>query len=136
MLFYLSFISIFAMAVLVCAFRKDFGEPAKRAFRGLLFLSLGISSGMPVIHLALFPDSINGYIANPKLINWVLGGLCYIGGCLIYINRFPEKKWPGKFCIWGSSHQIWHFMVFSGIVFHFFASLDSYYDRVANLNSC
>jgi adiponectin receptor len=97
---YLSLISIFGLAVLFCSLRKDFGEPAKRGFRGFLFLSLGISSGLPIIHLAFFPWTIHGNIANPTLINWVLGGLCYIGGCIIYINRFPEKNWPGKFCIW------------------------------------
>lgn len=136
MIFYLSFISIFALTVLVFSFKKDFGEPSKRKLRGFLFLTLGLSTAIPMAHLGLFSWTIKSNIVSPTLINWILGGASYVGGCLIYINRFPEKYWPGRFCIWGSSHQIWHFMVFAGIVFHFFGSLDSYYDRMTNVVSC
>jgi adiponectin receptor len=104
-------------------------KPENRKFRGILFLIFGASAGLPVIHLVFFKSTIHGVLPNPTLINWVLGGLAYAFGVIIYITRYPEKKWPGKFCIWGSSHQIWHFFVLLGIIFHFFASLDSYYDR-------
>ncbi len=97
---YLTFISVLALAVLICSLRKDFGDPEKRGFRGFLFLSLGVSAGLPILHLILFSYTIPGFISHPTLVNWIVGGLFYIGGCLIYINRFPEKIWPGKFCIW------------------------------------
>lgn len=36
-------------------------------------------------------------IDDPQLLLWVLGGATYISGCLIYIFRFPERKYPGRF---------------------------------------
>jgi adiponectin receptor len=133
MIFYLSFTSLFASIVLVFSLREDFASSSKRGIRGFLFLSLGLSAAIPMFHLAFFGKYIHGTIVNPTLINWVFGGFCYIIGCLIYIYRIPEKIWPGKFCIWGSSHQIWHCLVFAGILFHFFGCVDTYNDRLSNM---
>lgn len=33
-------------------------------------------------------------------------------------TRFPEKKWPGKFDVYGTSHQIFHVLVVCGAVVH------------------
>lgn len=32
--------------------------------------------------------------------------VAYVVGLLFYAFHFPECKWPGKFDIWGSSHQV------------------------------
>ena len=98
-LFYLGFITILSVSIFIYSFNPDFGKPHKRRLRGFLFLTLGISAGIPIFHILLFSDSINGSIPNPNLLNWMFGGMCYIGGCLIYVSRLPEKRWPGKFCI-------------------------------------
>ena len=100
MILYLTCISTFALIVLICSFSNKFGESKNRKFRGLLFLTLGVSAGLPILHLALFPHTIIGNISSPTLMNWLLGGFSYILGCSLYINRFPEKFWPGRFCIW------------------------------------
>ncbi len=52
---YLTFISIFASSVFIYSFQKDFNKPQNRKLRGLLFLTLGISAGIPVLHLMFFP---------------------------------------------------------------------------------
>jgi adiponectin receptor len=69
----------------------------------------------------------------PRMLYWYLGGIAYIVGALIYIVRFPEKCRPGKHDIWGSSHQIFHLFVISGVILHYLGSLDAYYYRVENL---
>lgn len=51
---YLSFITIFAASVFFYSFQKNFNKPKNRKFRGTLFLTLGISAGIPVIHLMFF----------------------------------------------------------------------------------
>jgi adiponectin receptor len=71
-------------------------------------------------------------INQPHILYWILGGVAYIGGCLVYISRFPERKFPGIFDYMGSSHNIWHIMVFVGITLHHYASVDTYYDRLNN----
>ncbi len=100
MYFYLTFISTFAVAVFLFSFKPDFETPQKRFLRGFLFLTLGLSAGLPMIHLVLFGKYITGMIPDVTLINWFLGGVSYVAGCLIYVYRIPERKWPGKFCIW------------------------------------
>ena len=45
-------------------------------------------------------------------LDWVLAqGALYILGAGIYAARVPEKWSPGKYDIWGSSHQIFHVLV-------------------------
>ena len=98
-IFYLSFISVFSVSIFLYSFHPEFGKPHKRNLRAGLFLSLGVSAGIPIFHLLLFSDYLEGTIPNPTFINWILGGLSYVFGCFIYASRFPEKHWPGKFCI-------------------------------------
>ncbi len=129
---YLVFISTFAVAVFLYSFNREFTMPHKRRLRGSLFLTLGISAGIPIIHLALFSDTISGFNNFPYLFNWYAGGISYITGALIYILRIPERFRPGKHDIWGSSHQIFHMFVLLGVIFHYFGCLDSYYYRIDN----
>ena len=35
-------------------------------------------------------------------------------GILFYISRYPEKRFPGKCDLFGSSHQIFHIFVLLG----------------------
>jgi len=52
--FYLAFITIFATTVFLYSFEKNFNKPLNRNLRGILFLTLGISAGIPIIHLMFF----------------------------------------------------------------------------------
>ena len=125
--FYLLIISIVGLGIfLYSIISSDFSKPHKRTFRGILFLIFGICTGIPVIHMTFFGNTINGYYPGIKLKHWYLGGISYIIGAIIYILRFPEKKFQGKFDYIGSSHQIFHIFVFLGATFHYFGSLDAY----------
>ena len=75
-----------------------FNAPSKRKLRGTLFLILGISAGTPVIHLLILGNS-QGMVKDGNFNFYLLGAVCYIGGALLYMWRFPEKYWPGKFCL-------------------------------------
>ncbi len=126
---YLSFISIFSICVFFYSLTSDFYLPKRRTFRGILFLILGLSTAIPVIHLIFFNRSIKGFMGGPRLIYWYFGGFSYVIGALIYINRIPEKCYPGKFDIFGSSHQFFHCFVVLGVIFHYLGCLDAYYYR-------
>jgi adiponectin receptor len=129
---YLGFISVFAIIVFLVSLLPKFTRPEYRWLRGFLFLMLGISTAIPFIHLIIIRNSGNGIINDAQILFWVLGGAVYIVGCLIYIFRFPERKFPGKFDFLGSSHQIWHIFVLTGIILHHFASVGTYYDRLSH----
>ena len=129
---YLSFISIFAITVFFFTLSPDFHVPKRRRLRGTLFLTLGISTAIPILHLAFFGKYVNGFEKSPHLIFWYLGGISYVTGALIYIQRIPEKRRPGKHDIFGASHQIFHLLVVVGVVLHYLGSVDSYYYRAEN----
>jgi len=59
-----------------------------------------------------------------------LSGLGYILGVIVYVSRIPERLYPGKFDIWGHSHQIWHFFVLSAAILHYVSSLINYHVRM------
>ncbi|KAJ9649612.1 hypothetical protein H2201_001754 [Coniosporium apollinis] len=81
-----------------------------RPLRAGLFVAMGLSAVVPVLHgsrlygLRQFNLSIG--------LSWlVLQGALYIAGAAIYAARIPERLRPGRFDIWGSSHQIFHVLV-------------------------
>jgi len=52
-------------------------------------------------------------------LDWVvLQGALYIIGAVIYAARVPERLKPGRFDIWGSSHQIFHVLVLLAAASH------------------
>lgn len=110
----------------------DFHLPIRRRLRGSLFLSLGISSAVPILHLRFLGEYVNGFEKVPKLQYWYIGGITYVLGGFIFILRIPEKYFIGKFDYVGSSHQILHFFVIIGFLFHYLGGIDSYYYRVEN----
>lgn len=50
--------------------------------------------------------------------------LVYFIGALIYASQVPERWLPGCFDYAGGSHNIWHFAVLGGILFHYYAMQD------------
>ena len=130
---YLIFISFFGLCVFLYSFNEKFHLKETKKIRGTLFLIFGISAGIPILHMAFFGKDIKGFFGMPKLFFWYIGGLCYILGAFLFMFRFPEKLFPGKFDIIGSSHQIFHILVVFGVLFHYFGSLDAYFYRINNI---
>lgn len=75
-----------------------------------MFVAMGGSAVVPVIHgLKLYGRAeLNGRMG----LGWILlEGALYISGAAIYAARIPEKWNPGRYDLYGSSHQIFHFLV-------------------------
>ena len=69
-----------------------------------------------------------------QLYLWLIGGILYTLGAIIYAVRFPECCSQGRFDIVGSSHQIFHWSIFLAAVIHFYASVNEYFMR--QMNQC
>ena len=123
---YLSSITVLGIGIFLYSLTDDFNKPQKRALRGIIFIIFGLCAGIPVLHMAFFGDNLEGYKPGIKLFYWILGGVSYVLGAVLYIIRFPEKLFPWKFDYIGASHQIFHILVFFGAFFHFLGSLDAY----------
>ena len=67
---------------------------------------------------------------------WFLEGGVYGVGALFFASRFPESVWPGKFDIWGSSHQIFHVMIVIACVVHVMGVWNAYGWNYQNLQRC
>lgn len=52
--------------------------------------------------------------------------LVYLGGAILYAGKIPERFLPGWFDYAGCSHNIWHFAVLGGILFHY-AAMQSFF---------
>ncbi|KAH8695326.1 putative hemolysin-III channel protein Izh2 [Talaromyces proteolyticus] len=104
------------ICTLVCVTPR-FRTPEWRPFRAAMFVSMGLSGLVPVLHgLWLYDIEQMTYQIG---LDWLLlQGFLYILGATIYAARVPERLWPGKFDILGSSHQIFHVLVVCAAVVH------------------
>lgn len=109
------------MALAVCCtcvcLVPSFRTPPWRPYRAALFVSMGLSAVVPIMHgWTLFGvDQLRRQIG----LGWLLlQGFLYILGAAIYAARVPERFYPGKFDILGSSHQIFHVLVVCAAVAH------------------
>jgi len=94
-----------------------FRTPEWRAFRAAMFVAMGLSAVFPIVHglEARGMDALNKTIAFPWL---VTHGVLYILGAALYAARVPERWYPGKFDIYGNSHQIFHVLVIAAAATH------------------
>lgn len=83
-----------------------------------MFAGMGLSAIVPVLHgLTLY-----GYAAMCDTMSlwWLIAhGVMYLVGAGLYAARVPERWAPGRFDIWGSSHQVFHVLVLAAAGTHF-----------------
>ena len=132
-LFYLTFMTTFGLTTFGLCLTNGFNLPDKRILRGSSFLIFGISAGIPILHSIIAKEGLKGYSNETRFMFWHLGSITYVSGALLYLIRFPEKYYPGKFDFFGSSHQLLHIAVLIAVFFHYIGSLDAYYSRFNNL---
>lgn len=90
-----------------------FRTPAYRPIRVAMYSFLGASAFVPVLH-GVF---VNGWaVQNQRqaLSNFIGLGFLNFTGAAIYAIRIPERWYPKRFDLVGSSHQIMHVLVMCG----------------------
>ncbi|KAK4174143.1 hemolysin-III related-domain-containing protein [Triangularia setosa] len=117
---YLGAICLLGSGCIMVSWFDHFRTPAWRPYRALMFVCLGLSGVLPIIHalITLYTyDELNRRMG----LNWViLQGALYIFGAFLYAARFPERRFPGKFDIFGSSHQLFHICVLLAAASHLY----------------
>ncbi|TQV93754.1 hemolysin-III channel protein Izh2 [Cordyceps javanica] len=115
---------------------ERFRTSAWRPYRAAMFISLGVSGVVPIVH------GIRSYgyqyFEDRMGLSWViLQGAMYIFGAVLYAARWPERSFPGKFDIWGSSHQIFHVFVLLAAATHFYGMAKAFdYHHSDNGSQC
>lgn len=126
-LFYLfTFITCsFGAACAIVSMKETFRTREWRPYRAALFVAFGLSAILPII-TGIFHYGFSELYLRIQ-VKWVLlGGIFYIIGAVLYGMRFPEKYSPGKFDIWGHSHQLFHILVVVAALCHLTGLMKSY----------
>ncbi|KAI8808778.1 hemolysin-III related-domain-containing protein [Cladochytrium replicatum] len=133
---YLTFICVFGIATVITSVSSRFSTPEWRLLRTSMFLAMGLSGIIPLVHAgALYGFN---FINHAMSMQWmIVMGILYVVGALIYASRVPERWWPGKFDLWFHSHQIFHVLVVAAAVTHYIGVMNAYrFWHKTNLVSC
>ncbi|KEF59777.1 uncharacterized protein A1O9_04625 [Exophiala aquamarina CBS 119918] len=112
-----------ATAVLIA--KPTFRSLRWRRVRVGAYFALGASSLIPLLH----GTQLYGleYMLQYAGMKWYLIELCFYGGGVsLYAFRIPERLAPGKFDIWGSSHQIFHVFILCAMFTHVTALMQAF----------
>ncbi|PYH88023.1 hemolysin-III channel protein Izh2 [Aspergillus ellipticus CBS 707.79] len=96
-----------------------------RTLRACVFVATGLSGFAPLIHgivLFGFPQTMK----RSGMPCYLGEGLLLILGAILYTTRIPESLWPGRFDLFGSSHQIFHITVVLGTTIHLMGILSAF----------
>ena len=113
---------------LLCGYmslKDKFRSRKWRPYRALVFVIFGLSAVFPII-AGLMVYGANATWERVQLQWVILEGVLYIFGAFLYGIRFPERIAPGKFDIWGNSHQLFHILVVIAALCHLKALLSAY----------
>lgn len=88
-----------------------------RAFRVCAFVCTGLSGFAPLAN-GLILHGWEQMWRQSGMPYYLLEGALLVLGALFYAARCPESVKPGKFDIWGQSHQIFHVLVVLATVVH------------------
>ena len=116
--------------------RQLFGKKKEGSATILPFMGIALYAVAPIVHSAIVSESeisiasiawlflphllvINNKHTVPSSRKCVYSSFMCLAkaglGVLVYLLRFPENLLPaGAVDLWGSSHQLWHALIFSG----------------------
>ncbi|KAL3535913.1 hypothetical protein ACH5RR_004374 [Cinchona calisaya] len=119
-LVYLIGITLMGICTIITLLTPAFSTGKYRAFRAILFMSMGLFGLVPAIHAVVV--NWNDPHRNVILCYEAVMALAYIIGTMFYISRIPERWKPGFFDLTGHSHQIFHVFVILGALAHYGAA--------------
>ncbi|KAF7324630.1 hypothetical protein MKEN_00504500 [Mycena kentingensis (nom. inval.)] len=127
---YIAMMTVSGSTGIYLACSPRYASPEYRRMRTYTFFSCGGVVILPFIH-AMWRNGLQE--ANCAIsFNWILAEAAfYVGGALLYSERFPECRWPGRFDIFGSSHQIFHVCSLLAVWAHYKSVESSFHYRHA-----
>lgn len=94
--------------------------------RVAFYVTLALTGFVPIFQLSWSRGGAWAWHFYSPILKSVL---VYFAGAIVYASKVPEKWYPGCFNYIGGSHNLWHFAVLGGILFHYRA-MESFF-RVA-----
>ncbi|KAE8161269.1 mPR-like GPCR protein [Aspergillus tamarii] len=128
---YWSMIGILGLITIFIMVSPKFQGQKFRVFRALTFVATGLSGFAPLVHgVKMF--GVSQMMKQSGMPYYLIEGGFLLLGALIYATKFPESRYPGKFDIYGSSHQLFHILVVFAAVTQLIGILNAFDYNHAN----
>jgi len=86
--------------------------------RVAFYVSLGATGFVPILQLNMTRGGTWAWEFYAPIAKSIT---VYLVGAFVYASQVPERWFPGAFDYIGGSHNLWHFAVLGGILFHYLA---------------
>jgi adiponectin receptor len=86
--------------------------------RVAFYVSLGATGFVPILQLNMTRGGTWAWEFYAPIVKSIT---VYLVGAFVYASQVPERWFPGAFDYIGGSHNLWHFAVLGGILFHYLA---------------
>lgn len=106
-----------ALTSLLVIHPKYFQSPTHRRLRIMAFGALALSGLIPIAH-GLIIYGWDHMWAGSGMPYYLLEGAILMLGAFFYASRCPESVRPGRFDVWGCSHNIFHVLVVVAAAVH------------------
>ncbi|KAK3990991.1 hemolysin-III related-domain-containing protein [Cladorrhinum sp. PSN332] len=123
---YLAAICLLGAGCIIVSWFDHFRTPAWRPYRALMFVGLGLSGVLPIVHALVRLYSFKELDERMGLSWVILQGALYIFGAFLYAARWPERQFPGKFDLLGSSHQLFHILILFAAAAHLYGMVKAF----------
>ncbi|KAJ3234938.1 Adiponectin receptor protein 1 [Chytriomyces hyalinus] len=90
---YIAFMLLFGAVTTLVTVSERYSTPKYRMLRTSLFVAMGLSSIIPIIHL-LLEHGYNYASVTMSINHGIAGGICYLVGAFLYASRIPERLMP------------------------------------------
>jgi adiponectin receptor len=100
--------------------------------RVAFYVTLGASGFAPIFQLSFTRGGNGAYLFYAPIGKSIA---VYLVGAVVYASQIPERWIPGKVDYIGGSHNLWHFAVLGGILFHYVAMQELFagaFERAGN----
>lgn len=115
---YTTVVCFIGISGVIVSLWDKFDAPKYRSLRAGVFLTMGLSAVIPAFHYSI-KFGWNQAVDRASLGWMVLMGCLYVSGTMLYMLQVPERFFPGKFDIWGQSHQLFHVFVLIAVFVHY-----------------
>ncbi|KAI4717104.1 HlyIII-domain-containing protein [Aureobasidium sp. EXF-10727] len=115
---YMSLTALLGVGGVILPWHPTFNRNDLAWTRVAFYVTLAGTGGLPVIQL-IYTRGVSWavYFYTPIFKSLFV----YLTGAILYAAKVPERFAPGFFDYFGGSHNIWHFAVLGGILFHYSA---------------
>ncbi|KAG1714489.1 Progestin and adipoQ receptor family member 3 [Nymphon striatum] len=109
-------IGCFSFLVLILTWHPQSMSPEYSKLRCVVFGFWALCGIFPTFHWIYIKNGFSNHEVQQLFPNIVIMYLISAAGFIFYLCKIPERFFPGKFDIIGSSHQLWHLLVFISLV--------------------